>query len=138
MSRFLLLDDYLEREKKVLDFSIVPTAENICSASEQIIDFCRHNHMDSKQTMKLQLSIEELLTVIVQENPDMKTVDLRAFSLEENTGIRIRYAGIRYNPFEKTGHEDDDFLMGVVMLEKMSNIVQYTYSFGMNIINVLI
>lgn len=138
LSRFLLLDDYLEREKKVLDFSIVPTAENICSASEQIIDFCRHNHMDSKQTMKLQLSIEELLTVIVQKNPDMKTVDLRAFSLEENTGIRIRCAGIRYNPFEKTGHEDDDFLMGVVMLEKMSNVVQYTYSFGMNIINVLI
>ena len=138
LSRFLLLDDYLEREKKVLDFSIVPTAENICSASEQIIDFCRHNQMDSKRTMKLQLSIEELLTVIVQKNPDLKTVDLRAFSLEENTGIRIRCAGRRYNPFEQDGEEDHDFMMGVAMLEKMADVVNYIYSFGMNIINVLI
>ncbi len=138
LSRFLLLDDYLEREKKVLDFSIVPTEENICSASEEIIDFCRHNRMDSKQTMKLQLAIEELLTVIVQENRDLKSVDLRAFALEGNTGIRIRYAGRRYNPFEQAGHEDDDFMMGVAMMEKMAEVVNYTYSLGMNIINVLV
>lgn len=138
LSKFLLLDDYLEREKKVLDFSIVPNAEDICGASEQIIEFCKHNHMGTKQTMRLQLSIEELLTVIAQENPDLKSVDLRAFSLEENTGIRIRCAGKRYNPFEHARQEDSDFLMGIVMLEKLAQVVTYTYSFGMNILNVLV
>lgn len=138
LSRLLLLDDYLEREKKVLDFSVVPNAEAICRASEQIIDFCRHNHMDTRQTMRLQLSIEELLMVIAQENPDLKTVDLRAFSMEGNTGLHIRCAGRRYNPFEQARHEDSDAMMGIIMLEKMAQVVSYTYSFGMNIMNVLL
>lgn len=138
LSRILLLDDYLEREKKVLDFSIVPTVENICSASGQIVDFCTINHLDPRQTMRLQLSIEELLTVIVQKITDLEAVDLRAFALEENTGIRIRYAGKLYNPFAHSADEDEDMMMGVSMLEKMAEDTNYIYSFGMNIINVVV
>jgi len=135
LSGILLLDDFLEREKKVLDFSILPENKNICSASEQIIDFCRENNMNSKQTMRLELAIEELLTVIVKNNSGLKSVDLRAFAIEQIMGIRIRCAGNYYNPFEPDSSSDDE-MMGIEMIKKMSDDVNFTYSFGMNIINI--
>ena len=135
LSRLLLLDDYLERENKVIDFSITPTSENICEASEQIADFCSANNMDTKQTMRIALSIEELICVINDKNENLPSVDLRAFALYDITGIRIRCAGVRYNPFEDSG--DEDLLMGVRMINKMADIVTYTYSLGMNTINIV-
>ena len=136
LSRLLLLDDSLERENKVIDFSITPTSENICEASEQIADFCGINNMDRKQTMRIALSIEELICVINDKNENkLSSVDLRAFALNDITGIRIRCAGIRYNPFEDSG--DEDQLMGVMMINKMADVVAYTYSLGMNTINIV-
>jgi len=135
LSRLLLLDDSLERENKVIDFSILPTSENICEASEQIADFCSANHMDGKQTMRIALAIEELICVLNEKNEDLPSVDLRAFALNDITGIRIRCAGIRYNPFEDSG--DEDLLMGVQMINKMADAVLYTYSLGMNTINIV-
>ena len=135
LSRLLLLDDHLEKENKVIDFSITPTAENICEASEQIADFCSANNMDGKQTMRIALSIEELICVIKDKNENLPSVDLRAFALNDITGIRIRCAGVRYNPFEDSG--DEDLLMGVIMINKLADIVTYTYSLGMNTINII-
>ena len=135
LSRILLLDDSLEIEHKVIDFSIVPETENICNASDQIKDFCTSNAMNSRQTMRLGLAIEELLTVIAKRNTDCQSVDLRAYALESVTGIRIRYAGKRYDPF--SDEEDADFLLGINMIQKLAEVVVYNYSMGMNIINIL-
>lgn len=134
LSAILLLDDYLERENRVLDFSVVPTAEKFCAASEQIRDFCAENQMDSRQTMRLQLAIEELLAILQQKNSGIHSVDLRAFALEETIGLRIRCAGVRYDPFADTSGEEA--LMGVRMLRKMASSVNYTYAFGTNTINI--
>ena len=102
---------------------------------EQIKEFCEANNMDRKQTMRLGLAIEELMTVLAQMNDKLESVDLRAFAVDGCTGIRIRYAGKRYNPFED--EEDEDFMMGIVMLQKMAEVVHYTYSLGMNTMNIL-
>ena len=61
--------------------------------------------------------------------------DLRAFALDDITGIRIRCVGIRYNPFEDS--DDEDLLMGVKMISKMADVVTYTYALGMNTINIV-
>lgn len=134
LSKILLLDDSLEIDKNVLDFSITPDPESICSASEQIKDFCEVNEMNLKQTMRLGLAIEELLGVIVQKNEGLKSVDLRAFAFENTIGIRVRCAGKRYDPFSDKA--EDDFLMGIDMIRKMAQSVNYTYSLGMNVINI--
>ena len=90
--------------------------------------------MDEKLTNRLGLAIEELLVVMRQDNPKMVSVDLRAFALEETTGIRIRSAGGRYNPFEQSELEEDDFYMGIMMLKRMANEITYSYTLGMNTI----
>lgn len=136
VSGFLLLDDHLVKENKILDFSIEPTNENICDAAAQISEFCELNNMSVSMTMKLGMAIEEILTVIVAKNEKLESVDLRVFSLEGNTGLRIRCGGIRYNPFESG--DDDDFLMGVNMLVKLSDTILYTYVLGMNNISISI
>ena len=136
LSKLLLLDDYLEREKKVIDFSIVPENEIICNASEQIIDFCSENKMNSRQTMKLQLAIEELLTIIARKNTGVESIDLRAFALDDVIGLRIRCAGHRYNPFENQADIDDDEMLGIAILIRLSKNVSFTYSLGINVINI--
>lgn len=134
LSRGLLLDDYLEREGMVLDFSIEPSDEKICEASDKIKEFCSKAHMDTKMTNRLGLAIEELLVVMKEKNPGMVSVDLRAMALEDATGIRIRSAGDRYNPFEQSELEEDDFYMGIMMLKRMAEEITYSYTLGMNTI----
>lgn len=132
LSCVLLLDDYLEREQKVLDFSIEPDPENICYASENIKEFCENNELDKKQAMKLSLAIEEILTVYAQKNHSLSSVDMRAFVIQGSIGIRIRCAGVRYNPFASNLEDGDDFLMGVTMIRKMSEVINYNYLLGTN------
>lgn len=135
LSRFLLLDEYLEKENLVLDFSISPTVQNICDASEKIKDFCSINDMDEKATIRLGLAIEELLVVMKEQIKNMNSVDLRAFVSDNITGIQIRCAGEKYNPFEEAGKaEDEDYYMGVTMLHRMALEVIHNYTLGMNTI----
>lgn len=136
LSTILLLDDSLERENKVLDFSIPPDMGAVCEASERIQDFCRANAMGGKQTIQLGLAIEELLGVLIGKLPNLHSVDLRAFAAEGVTGLRIRCTGVKYNPFEDSD-SDEDFLMGIVMLHKMAQVVTHSYTLGMNTINIL-
>jgi len=136
LSKILLLDDYLEKEKKVIDFSIVPENEIICNASEQIIDFCSENKMNSRQTIKLELAIEELLTVIARNNKGTESIDLRAFALDDVIGLRIRCAGHRYNPFENQTNFEDEEMLGIAILIRLAKDVSFTYSLGINVINI--
>nr|MCR5618593.1 hypothetical protein [Lachnospiraceae bacterium] len=138
LSGLLLLDDHLERENKVLDYSVAADIESVCDASERIKEFCQANNMDKKNIYRMGLAIEELLTVMIQKsNSDLKTIDMRSFALEETTGVRIRCAGERYNPFEHVD-EDEDFFMGISMLEKTATYVHHSYTLGMNTIIILL
>ena len=136
LSRVLLLDDTLTRENKVLDFSIPAHIEEACAAAERISDFCAFHGMDAKLVMRLGLSIEELINVIIAKSPEIESVDLRVFALDGTTGIRIRCAGRNYDPFEDE-ESDDDFLMGIHMLSKMADAAVHTFTLGTNTINII-
>lgn len=136
LSRFLLLDDTLTRTHAVLDFSIPGEIGAVCEAAERISGFCAVHEMNPKQVMRLELSIEELLNVIIAKNPGLGSMDLRAFALEGMMGIRVRCAGRNYNPFEDDD-PDDDFLMGVRMLKKMADVTTHTFTLGTNSINII-
>lgn len=134
LSQWLLLDDYLEREHLVLDFSIKPTDAEICGASEKLQDFCAANHMSARETNRLGLGIEEILMVMKGRILGLKSVDLRAFALEDMTGIRIRCAGDFFDPFTAEEEGEDDFFLGVALMKKLADEAMHSYTLGMNTI----
>lgn len=137
-SRFLFMDQSLEECGNILNFSVSSTPEDICSASERISEFCESNGMNRKATMRIQLAMEEILTLIVAYNgPELAgniSFDLRAYSVEGITGIRIRYGGKEFNPFNASD-EDEDMYMGIMMLKKMVRSF-YQRTFGVNTLQV--
>ena len=135
LSRVLLLDDHLERENLILDFSIEPDPEAACDAAERIKDFCEIHQMNGKLLMRLSLAIEELLVLLAEKTKGLRSIDLRAFVLPDTTGIQIRYGGQKYNVFDGD-EEDEDALMGVRMLEKLAEDVTYVYAVGVNTIHI--
>lgn len=68
-TRYLLMDRSLEEAGQVVNFSVSGDTEQICQASQKIADFCRENQMNPRQVMRISLAIEEVMTMIVQENP---------------------------------------------------------------------
>lgn len=136
-SRFLLEDISLEDSGKVINFSLTGETEDICSASERITDFCGENGMNPKQTMRISLAIEEMLTLITQENKDAKiNFDIRVFATDDIIGIRIRYNGIDFDPL--SGDENDDKFMGIMIIKKLVKSTVYKRVLGLNTLIILI
>lgn len=132
LTGILLLDDYLMRENKVIDFSLEAKTENACEASEQIADFCVKANMDSKQMMKIQLAIEELICILIARVESVKYIDARAYAFDDIIGIQFRYAGKPYNPFED---ESEDVMFELRIIKKLGEEFRHNYALGMNTIN---
>ena len=127
----------------MLNFSVSSDVDEIVDASERISEFCAMNGMSAKQTMRLQMSMEEVMTLIRSINEEKGvgdlTFDLRAYSVSGVRGIRIRYNGIPFNPFAHTVTDDeDDLYMGVRMILKMVEIVNYQSAFGSNTLQIIL
>lgn len=137
---FLMMDMSLEERGNILNFSVSSDAVSICDASERISSFCDSNGMNIKTTMRIQLAMEETMTLIASENapeqPHALSFDLRAYSLDGLIGIRVRYGGKEYNPF-LSGSEDDDRYMGIRMLKNMTR-ARYQRTFGVNTLQIAI
>lgn len=144
-TRYLMTDLEHERSGRVLNFSVSADVEEIVSASERISAFCAQNSMSDRETMRLEMSMEEVMTLIRQVNADQAVrglrFDLRAYSIRDVQGIRIRYSGIAFNPFNfspVSGSVGNDMYMGVRMIRKMVETVNYQRAFGVNTLQILL
>lgn len=135
-SRFLLLDNSLEQSGNVLNFSVSGNTKDICDASGRITGFCSENGMSPKQTMRISLAMEELMTLIADKNEGAAEFDLRVYSLQGVIGIRIRYGGNEFNPLV---YSDDDMeYMGVRMIGNMCEEMLYQRTFGTNTLQIFV
>lgn len=138
LTRFLLLDRSLEKEGRVINFSVEGDTEDICDASRRISEFCEENDMNVRQVMRISLAIEEIMTMIVQENsPGHVSFDMRVFSLQQEMGIRISYDGREYDPFGLHAKGDMQYL-GVDLIANMMRSVVYQRTFGVNTLQLLL
>ena len=144
-SRFLLSDMKHEQEGRVLNFSVDPDLDEIVSASQRISHFCAANGMSLRSTMHLEMSMEEMMTLIRQVNLDRGTAnlqfDLRAYCIGTLTGVRIRYNGLDFNPFASLPALDDphgDMYLGARMILKMVEMANYQRVFGVNMLNIIL
>ena len=144
-SRYLMTNLENEKSGKVLNFSVNADVNEIVSASERISQFCAANGMSARETMRLEMSMEEVMTLINQVNAEKDVqnlkFDLRAYSVNRVRGIRIRYSGIPFNPFNfspGTMNDADDMFMGVRMIKKMVELVSYQTAFGVNTLQIIL
>lgn len=135
-SRFLLLDNSLEQSGNVINFSVSGNAENICDASGKITDFCEKNGLSPKQTMRISLAMEEIMTLIADKSEGSVQFDLRIYSLQGIIGIRIRYGGNGFNPLSYA--DDDEEYMGVRLIESMCEQTLYQRTFGTNTVQIFV
>lgn len=138
LTRFLLLDRSLEEEGRVINFSVEGDTEDICDASRRISEFCEENDMNVRQVMRISLAIEEIMTMIVQENsPGHVSFDVRVFFLQQEMGIRISYDGREYDSFGLHAKGDMQYL-GVDLIANMMRSVVYQRTFGVNTLQLLL
>lgn len=136
-TRYLRLDRSLEQEGKVLNFSVSGNTETVCESSERITAFCTDNGLTPDQTMGISLAMEEIMTLVLEENKNTEIFfDLRAFFLWGTTGIRIRYNGAAYNPFQK--NLDEDAYLGARVIQKLAKQISYQRAFGMNTLQIFV
>ena len=138
LSQVLLLNDDFQKSNKVKGFSVTTSNEMICQASEGIVEFCKENDMDRKTATKLGLAMEEVLTVMVQKSIESQddNVDARVFSYDGKIGVTIICSGKQYDIFKEAENEDEDFSIGVRMIQKMSKKCHYIYTLGLNVLTI--
>ncbi len=139
-SRFLLMDDSLEKTGRVINFSVNGDVEDICNASSKITFFCEENGMSIKQVMRISLAMEEIMTLITSANSEGNVeFEIRVYSLQEVIGIRFRYSGIQFNPLAHQNIEGvDDLYMGIQMIQDMVEETVYQRTFGMNTLQIFL
>ena len=144
-SRYLMTDLANERDGRVLNFSVSADVREIVEASERISEFCARNGMSAKSTVRLEMSMEEVMTLICQVNREKGVqnlqFDLRAYSVNHVRGIRIRYNGVAFNPFAFSPGADgigEDMYMGVRMIKKIVELVNYQSAFGVNTLQIIL
>lgn len=134
---FYLLDDKLEKSGQSISFAVPCVDEKICLASEQIQIFCEDNHFSPKATMAVSLALEEILSIISRKSLGGKgTMDVRVLKYGDKGIIRIRSGGKRYNPIE--AKDDSPDYMGVEMIVRLSERIEYHSSLGVNTLMIFI
>ena len=79
--------------------------------------------------------------VNVEKDVQALHFDLRAFSVNGVSGIRIRYSGVAFNPFNYAPADEgvgEDMYMGVRMIKRMVEMVNYQSAFGVNTLQILL
>lgn len=135
-SRFLLLNNSLEKSGNVINFSVSGDAENICDASGRITDFCADNGMSPKQIMRISLALEEIMILITDKNEMAVEFDLRVYSLQGVIGIRIRYGGNDFNPLSYA--DNDEEYLGIRLIESICEQAIYQRTFGTNTVQIFV
>ncbi len=135
-SGIMLLNERVERSGKIAAFSIMNTKEEIVKCSQSVSEFCEVNELSSKISMAISLSIEEMLMVISEkclDNNPKEYIDVRLFCVDDIVGLRIRNGGKRFNILEYAEENSEEMdCMGINMIKKLSDVVEYLNTFGAN------
>jgi len=153
-SSILLLDLKAEMNGSYISFVVKPETKSIVESVGKIAVFCEQNNLGVKQTMLVRLSLEEMMVSIRDHcllNMPEQTMDVRILVVpdsEKKNGImvilRIRNSGPCFNPigyYEKhkaRGLIDEGDSLGIEMIIKAAESVNYKSTFGVNNLTVIL
>ena len=133
-----LLDTRLEQAVDIT-FSVKNNLEDIMFASNQITEFCEENEIPMKKAMKISLTIEEILSVIINKCMEKEEafIDIRIMKLNDDVYLRIRNAGQIFDPllYYEQNKEDEAFadeLLGLKIIIGACKKIDFRKTFGVN------
>ena len=145
LSDFLLLPDtFGVPEENRLNISI-SSVDGVLNTSQKVIDFCRTHNIDRKHTFYSGLCIEEMAGNIVQhgfKNVNGRTknsVDICVVYKEGGILIRFKDNCKPFNPRERESifnPEDVTANIGIRMVARLSNRMEYHFVLGLNVLSV--
>lgn len=101
-----------------------------------IRDFCAEHGIDKRRSNILQLSVEEMVNNIIThgfKDGTEHVIDISVKVRKDDILLRIRDDGIRFNPLNYKGNNDDPMAcIGIMMIKKCSVRVDYYHAASMN------
>ena len=135
----LLQNRRLERDGKYISFSVAGAPAEASAAAERVSVFCAEHGVSPKQTMLISMSIEEIITLVINNSRKKDlSVSVRLFLLEDMIVLRIRSAGEKFNAIEYYEQNIADDLekslevIGMKYIVEAANVVYYRQTFGVN------
>jgi len=147
MDELMMIPDYLGvKEEERLDLS-VQTINDVVKISQMVQDFCLNLGIDEKRSYLAGLSLEEMAGNVVEHGytKDKKkhAIDVRVvyISDEDDVVLRIKDDCKPFNPEERSRIIDKNDLsknIGLRMVYKIAEDVQYQYLLGLNVLTIRI
>lgn len=128
-------------EKQTLNTAII-SVDDAIQASKEAIDFCKVNHISDKKAYFCGLCIEEMAVDTVRnrfKDGKKNAIDLRMILEDGVLSIMFRDNCMIFNPSEWLEHysqEDPVRSIGIKMVSKLSQEMNYTTVLGLNILNI--
>ena len=137
-------EDFGAPEEERMDLSL-RSSEDVVSVAEQVQRFCLDRGVDSRRAYLAGLSMEEMAGNIVDHGftKDKKrhSVDVRVVHKDDDVILRIKDDCVPFDPGERqtiTAGDDITKNIGIRMVFKMAQDVQYQNILGLNVLTVRI
>jgi len=143
LERLLCLDKSVRNRAPKLDISINARDSAVTGISQRAHSFLQEEGFSRKTAYLAALCIEELAADFVAhthqqqgEDADRTIMDIKLFADEDSLQIIIRNAAAPYNPLDFDLDDETFGKVGVKMVQKLAQSIQYNYVYRMNIITI--
>ncbi|MCL2633112.1 MAG: MATE family efflux transporter [Oscillospiraceae bacterium] len=141
----LLLNQRLEKQGKYISLSVEGNVQKACEAAQKIGEFCEENSLSSEKVMLISLSIEEMITLIINNNKKkISSIAVRLFLLDDIIILRIRNTGVTFDAIKYYNENIADDIeksldvIGLKYITENASTVFYRQTFGMNSLVVIL
>lgn len=123
--------------------AVIANENEACKVSDELIDFCIKNGMDSKKSYYCGLCLEEILVFTIQNrfNKKANTMDVRAICENGKLNLIFRDDCEEFNPLEwlnLCSPENQSKSIGIKAVRKISSEMNYSYTLGLNVLTIKI
>lgn len=134
VSNILLIKE--EQSGVDLDVTIPATIQASTGLSQEIIDFCKENHIDDKTSNRIGVAIEEMATNATKfgGNGSIGSIDVRVHITDTDLTIRFRDDGVMFDPtaFKPDDEENGFAVGGIEVMKRLAGKIEYTRQIGFN------
>ena len=141
----LLQNRAVEAEGRFMSFSVESGINKASEASVKTNDYCLKHGIPSKQSMLISMSVEEIVTLIINNNKTKNlSVSVRLVLFSDRIVLRIRNTGERFDVIEYYGSniacdsEKSLEVIGMKYIVQAARNIYYRRTFGVNSLVVVI